>query len=305
MSAAPWREATDDEVRSYYANEFQEFIPEMPWYLEPNTPKQIAVSFGDNEFYPTQTRDGTKDKEFIRRESVMNGETVFPTWQSLVNFLVSPAGYDPLRDYASSGYLADPSLVAEQDDYTTPVSRAVYHHVQSVDDDWLLVFDIDAKDISLNDAQQKLREGEELPEEVALRRAGHIQSPPDGYKYTFEHVEKAIEIGFELENCLQRRFNFEFTQVVYSGQGVHIYGLDHGTEYNYDHQSRRTIVYYMAEQQGYPIDKCVTKDVNRVIRMPYSLHADVGRIVTPLASPNFDPRTDAVPTFLTNGVYNE
>ena len=88
------------------------------------------------------------------------------------------------------------------------------------------------------------------------------------------------------------------TQVVYSGQGAHVYLYDHDSMYRYDEQSRQVIVHELTEERGFNIDEQVTTDESRVIQLPYSLHADVCRVVTPINERGFDYRTRATPQFL-------
>jgi DNA primase catalytic subunit len=73
---------------------------------------------------------------------------------------------------------------------------------------------------------------------------------------------------------------------------------DPAPEYRYSEVPRRHIATILEEKEGIPIDTPVTTDESRVIRLPYSLHAGVSRVVTPIESPDFDYRSDAVPAFL-------
>jgi len=73
---------------------------------------------------------------------------------------------------------------------------------------------------------------------------------------------------------------------------------DPAPEYRYSEVPRRHIATALEEMRDIPIDTPVTTDESRVIRLPYSLHAGVSRVVTPIESPDFDYRTDAVPAVL-------
>ena len=86
--------------------------------------------------------------------------------------------------------------------------------------------------------------------------------------------------------------------VVYSGQGVHVYLLDDDLDHRYDEKSREVLNDLLLERYEIPIDPVVTADRSRLLRVPYSLHADVCRVVQPIESPAFDPRTEARPQVL-------
>jgi DNA primase catalytic subunit len=87
--------------------------------------------------------------------------------------------------------------------------------------------------------------------------------------------------------------------VVYSGQGCHVYLLDDDPDHRYDETARELINDALTKDHDIPIDTVVTADRRRVTRLPYSLHADVSRIVTPIDTPDYDFRNDPVPQFLT------
>ncbi|MFB6205749.1 MAG: DNA primase small subunit PriS [Haloglomus sp.] len=68
----------------------------------------------------------------------------------------------------------------------------------------------------------------------------------------------------------------------------------------------RTLLADELERAGAPIDEPVTTDINRLIRLPGSLHGGSGLVVTPIdrdAIESFDPLADAVPeTFRDNEI---
>lgn len=102
-----------------------------------------------------------------------------------------------------------------------------------------------------------------------------------------------------LYEYLRRRFSS--MTVVYSGRGYHIHVFDKDA-YEMNRKSRRQLA-EEVKSKGFPIDEWVTAGEMRFIRLPYSLHGLVSRIVIPVDSKelgDFDPVKDArcVPRFL-------
>nr|WP_237718959.1 DNA primase [Halogranum salarium] len=218
----------------------------------------------------------------------------FDSSDDLVAFIQHPARYDPAQgsDYA----LADPDLCERPE----PRPDAVYYALDHWERPWVLTVDIDAKDVA---AQRAARESTTVdsPDDVGtehLSETGILESDPEGYPYAFADIEQALEYGFTVKDIFEDDFAAEETMVVYSGQGCHVYLLDTDLEHRYDEQSRQVINDLLLEAYEIPIDPVVTADRSRVMRLPYSLHADVSRVVQPIESPAFDFRTDAIPPFL-------
>jgi hypothetical protein len=218
-------------------------------------------------------------------------------------FLQSPARHDPYR--GSEYALVDPDLTETGD----PVAAGVYYGLDNWERPWILAVDIDAKDIALARADRMIdgdhedgatgtRDGDTSREERLLVASGIREADPAGYPYAFEDIDRAIEYGFETREIFEDEFNATETMVVYSGQGVHVYLLDVDLDYRYDEKSREVLNDLLVEHYEIPIDPVVTADRSRLLRVPYTLHADVCRIVQPIDSPAFDARTDACPQFL-------
>jgi hypothetical protein len=249
--------------------------------VAPPGPLQFGVAF--RKPFPT-VGDDVPPKAFCRRHSRQTSRdgtptsVVFSGWDDLVEWVQSPAAVDPLRGETDQA-LADPMLV----DATHPVPEAVYYSLQHHDRPWLVMLDIDAKDIAAQRAAD---------ESVVEQR------PPEGYPYTFGDIDRAIENGFAAQHILEDRYVADQTRVYYTGQGVHVYLLDTDEEHRYDRHSREVLVDLFQDLHAIPIDGVVTSDPARFGRLPYSLHAEVSRVVVPIESPAFDPRTDAVPAFL-------
>jgi len=284
-----WRQATREEIYRYYTEEFPSYRDELPSFITATGPKQYALAFRGP--HPVR-KDGVPDKDFIRRDTWqtnVSGERItaaFHDFDDVLEFIHHPARNDPLgrSDFA----LADPDVL----DKPGPCPDAVYYALDHWERPWVLLVDIDAKTIARERATQAVSDEDVLGgSEVLLDSAGIIEADPAGYPYSFEDIERAIEYGFEVRDIFEDDFNAEDTMVVYSGQGVHVYLLDTDPAHRYDAKSREVLNDLLQDTYEIPIDPVVTADRRRVARLPYSLHADVCSIVTPIESPDFDVRS--------------
>jgi DNA primase catalytic subunit len=94
---------------------------------------------------------------------------------------------------------------------------------------------------------------------------------------------------------------FSDLEIVYSGRGFHIHVFDDNAM-KWDYR-RRSKFANQIRNQGFMIDTWVTSGSMRLIRLPYSLHGMVSRIVMPLnisELKNFDPLKDnrCIPKFV-------
>ncbi len=94
---------------------------------------------------------------------------------------------------------------------------------------------------------------------------------------------------------------FSHLQIVYSGRGFHIHVFDKEA-YALSTEERQKIA-ETVKAEGFEIDEWVTAGEMRLIRLPYSLHGLVSRIVVPLEKSEiekFDPVNDprCTPRFL-------
>jgi DNA primase catalytic subunit len=94
---------------------------------------------------------------------------------------------------------------------------------------------------------------------------------------------------------------FSQMRVVYSGRGFHIHVFD-AEPFNWKRKERKALAVELM-QKGFLIDEWVTTGGMRLIRLPYSLHGMVSRIVTPLEVQEldrFNPLSDrrCLPKFL-------
>jgi DNA primase catalytic subunit len=287
-----WRQATHEEIRAYYREEFTQHLAARPQHITATGPRQFALAF--REPYPTRT-NGRPPRDFIRRDTrSSDGQTEhFDHIGDILDFIRNPAWNDPLDD------LADPDTVDQRE----PVPDAVYYALDHWARSWLIMVDIDAKDIARDRATHMIHDWDVDPDDLSsddlLAKVGIIDGSPNGYPYEFTDIETAIEQGFEVADVFETRFNAEETQVFYTGQGVHVYLYDDDSDHAWDAASRELLNMILTERYGIAVDEQVTADRRRVARLPGSLHADVSRIVTPIDSPGFDPRTDAIPEFLT------
>lgn len=283
-----WQPSSRSQIREYYREEFQQYQEKLPEFITPGQPKEYALAFRDP--YPTVDAG---DRPFIRRatrpssEPRKPGKPVFDSFEELYQFIRHPADHDPL---GGAGALADPDLV----DRDRPVPEAVYYAADMWHRSWLLWVDIDAKDVARERASEKAPSADDPVSATGITS----QEEPTGFPYAFEDVEKAIEYGFEVEEFFSNNLCGEHTMIVYSGQGCHVYLLDDDLEHDYDTDSREVINDVLTIDYEIPIDTVVTADQSRVARLPYSLHAGVSRIVTPIEDDDFDFRTDPVPDFL-------
>jgi len=106
---------------------------------------------------------------------------------------------------------------------------------------------------------------------------------------------ETIKLYEELEKT------FSNMKIVYSGRGFHIHVLDEQT-YTWGYRQRKRLAREL-KRKGFLIDEWVTTGGMRLIRLPYSLHGMVSRIVIPIDADQlaeFDPVTDSrcVPNFL-------
>jgi len=107
--------------------------------------------------------------------------------------------------------------------------------------------------------------------------------------------EETVKLYEELEK------KFSAMRVVYSGRGFHIHVFDEET-FNWSYRKRKNFARKL-KQEGFLIDEWVTTGGMRLIRLPYSLHGMVSRIVTPInvkELADFDPIKDGrcIPRFL-------
>lgn len=107
--------------------------------------------------------------------------------------------------------------------------------------------------------------------------------------------QMAIRLYEELEK------QFFFLRVVYSGRGFHIHVFD-PEPFAWKRKQRKALALEL-KGKGYLIDEWVTTGGMRLIRLPFSLHGMVSRIVTPVnikELDRFDPVTDerCLPKFL-------
>ncbi|MBS7650577.1 MAG: DNA primase [Candidatus Bathyarchaeia archaeon] len=105
---------------------------------------------------------------------------------------------------------------------------------------------------------------------------------------------------------LYERLSSLFTDIsaVYSGRGFHLHIFDPET-LTWSFRERRRLA-SKIRREGYPIDEWVTAGGMRLIRLPYSLHGMVSRIVTPLTLRQlecFDPVKSriCIPKFIGKG----
>ena len=107
--------------------------------------------------------------------------------------------------------------------------------------------------------------------------------------------DQAVALFEDLEE------NFHSLGIVYSGRGFHVHVFDHEA-YKLSKKERLQIA-RLTKKKGFAIDEWVTAGEMRLIRLPFSLHGLVSRVVIPLTKSElarFDPISDerCIPRFL-------
>ena len=114
-------------------------------------------------------------------------------------------------------------------------------------------------------------------------------------------MRQAFEESDKLYYELKEKYSFKNLKVAYSGRGLHIYILD--SETLKMKKREREKLAWQIKDEGYHIDYWVTMGSSRLIRLPWSLHGYVSRIVLPISPKEilkFNPATDfrCIPSFL-------
>jgi len=287
-----WRSVSREELHTYYTETFPTFVDDLPEFITANGPKQYALAL--DEPHPIRN-EAAPDRPFIRRqtwETTSEGKRASPhfmDFDDVVRFIQYPGRYDPLQ--STSVGLVDPALLEKGD----PLPEAVYYGLDYWERNWIILVDIDAKDVACERAAERVDSQEYGTTDELLAAASITDAAPAGYPYTFDDVERALEYGFEVADIFADDFVAEETLVVYTGQGTHVYLLDDDRDHRYDARSREVLIDLLEDRYEIPVDPVVTPDRQRVARLPYSLHADVCRIAQPIDSPRFDFRTEALP----------
>lgn len=315
----PWRPSSASEIHEYYQHKFPTYMDRLPWWVMMPHPKQVALAF--THPYParhtSRSHEGTEvvTHDFVRRSTKPGGVTVLQTKMDLLEFIQDPARNDPAR--------GGPTLLhPDYDDPNAvpPLPTAVYYSLDNHNTFWVLGFDIDAKDVARMHLADELDQAADDVTLGDLREHGVVDAPPTPappvddttepfttiprpdrveYPYTYDILEQSIDLGVQLAEVLTDTIGFDETQLFYSGQGVHLYAFADDERFELTYQARKFLAQYIHDRLGYPIDEQVTWDRSRVMRLPFSLHSDVSRIVSPIEDPtSFDPRRDPVPQFL-------
>jgi DNA primase catalytic subunit len=133
------------------------------------------------------------------------------------------------------------------------------------------------------------------PENIPCPKCGTLKEKlarHQGLGFCEYELGVAKEQAFGLQRELKRRFRS--TEVVYSGRGYHVHVFDKKAR-KMSRKERGELARKMREK-GYLIDSWVTEGESRLIRLPYSLHGMVSRIVLPVKNeelPAFDPLKDS------------
>jgi DNA primase catalytic subunit len=120
-----------------------------------------------------------------------------------------------------------------------------------------------------------------------------------GLSFCEIELKMVTEETVKLYERLQQLFSE--VKIVYSGRGFHIHVFDRES-FNWSRRKRSELAREL-KKEGFLIDEWVTTGIMRLIRLPYSLHGMVSRIVLPLdvnELTSFNPITDkrCIPKFL-------
>lgn len=311
MSDDHWRPLTPEEIRTYYEETFPTQIGKLPDWIGPNTPKQYG--FALNERYGRE--NNLPPTDFIRRDTRKQNRVVIDDWQTFFDWIQDPVENEILHEDASGGGLSREATEKNENLSTEPlVTEAAYYALDNHETFWMLAFDIDAKDIAKERVQaEEQARNEDTPfetEKEVVRANGVYKQPPTAktvktangerkheYAYSFNDLREALNQGFELKTWLADTVGFDETYVFYSGQGCHIYARDNDPYYKWTQQSRAFLSEYIEKELEIPIDTPVTIEDNRLLRLPYSIHSEVNRVVTEIDDPDYDFRSKA---FFTN-----
>ena len=124
-----------------------------------------------------------------------------------------------------------------------------------------------------------------------------------GLSFCKLELEQVREQAVSLYEHLSKRFSN--MKIVYSGRGFHIHVFD--PEAYVLSAKERAQIAEDVKGKGFQIDEWVTAGEMRLIRLPFTLHGLVSRIVIPLEKKElerFDPIYDkrCLPKFLSDGV---
>jgi DNA primase catalytic subunit len=124
-----------------------------------------------------------------------------------------------------------------------------------------------------------------------------------GLSFCKIELELVKEQALSLYEHLEKQFSS--MKIVYSGRGFHIHVFD-AEAYALSTTQRRQLARNVKEK-GFKIDEWVTAGDMRLIRLPYSLHGLVSRVVVPVEKnelDRFDPVHDkrCLPKFLGSSV---
>ncbi|MFH1470476.1 MAG: DNA primase [Candidatus Micrarchaeota archaeon] len=132
------------------------------------------------------------------------------------------------------------------------------------------------------------------PENIPCPKCGTLAEKMgrgQGLGFCEHELRVAKEQARKLSGELRKRFGR--TEVVYSGRGYHVHVFDRNAE-TLSIQERSELAREM-KNRGYYIDSWITEGSSRLIRLPYSLHGMVSRVVFPVKNsemPAFDPVKD-------------
>jgi DNA primase catalytic subunit len=120
-----------------------------------------------------------------------------------------------------------------------------------------------------------------------------------GLSFCDLELDMVKQQALELHEYLEKEYSN--LRIVYSGRGFHVHVFDEAA-YAFSEKKRHEIA-RAVKKKGFAIDEWVTVGEMRLIRLPYSLHGMVSRVVLPLEKSElerFDPVRDerCIPRFM-------
>lgn len=259
------RYASLSERRSFYTKEFKlkRFVSWLSQFRDPNNVIYSLIIGRHTGIYPARF-------EKIRNDMIIISD--YDELEELRDYLLR---YLPESIYYDRNLFEDRRAVVSCSSYP----RCWRHR------HWLgqeLAFDIDPENIDCP-----------IHGDIAQKMARH-----QALSFCELEFELARSWTLKLHELLEK--NFSELRIVYSGRGFHIHLFDRAA-LGLTRRERRSLARAVAAK-GFPIDEWVVAGRSRLIRLPYSLHGMVSRIVLPLKLrelENFDlvKNKQAIPLF--------
>jgi len=138
------------------------------------------------------------------------------------------------------------------------------------------------------------------PENIRCHNCGSLGQRIDRgemYSFCMDCFQEVRNQSIKLLSLLKK--NFSNIRIVYSGRGIHLHVFDKKA-FKLSKKERKSLAQSIL-RKGIEHDEWVAEGSSRLIRLPYSLHGMVSRVVTPITAlrlRKFDPVRECKPSFL-------